>query len=91
MNETEALTDMTTDQVSAKLKAMFGDGYSSHSIKHGAVTRLLSLVQDGNISLAEVMRLSKHKELNTTLRYAGDPISTAKALGTQAATALLEC
>ena len=85
----QPLTTWTTRKISLVMRTLFGQGYSSHSIKHGAVTFLMRLVAQGIITLEEAARLAKHANVETTLRYAGDPEATALALGTQRATALL--
>ena len=85
----QPLTRTSASALSAQMKRLFGPGYSSHSIKHGAVTYLMRLVAEGKLTLEEVALLAKHASVETTLRYAGDPETMALALGTQRATQLL--
>ena len=69
-----------------RMKKLFGKEYSSHSLKHGAITFLLGLVAKGTLTLEEVARLAKHENVETTIRYGGNPEVVALALGTQRAT-----
>ena len=83
------LTETTTEALTEKWHHTPGmTSFSGHSIKRGAVTHLLSLLAEKkpvNPSLISV--LAKHKVevalSPTTIRYAGDPVALAKAIGTQ--------
>lgn len=83
------LTTTTTEQLNRVMRRVLGPGYTSHSIKHGAITELFRHVAAGKLTIPEVMRLAKHKQVETTLRYVGSPVDAAMALGTQRATQLL--
>lgn len=74
------LSDMTTDDLSAMLHLWTGTAYTAHSIKRGALTHLVQLIPDLNITMEDVQRLAKHKELETTLRYIGNQTALAHAL-----------
>lgn len=84
------LTTTTTSQLTSLLTRAFPLlKLTSHSVKRGAVTHLMGEAAAGRIDLGTIRRLAHHKELTTTLRYAGNAMTTALALGTQRATALL--
>lgn len=86
----ELLTCVSTQRLNQLLQ---GTGMSAHSIKRGAMTHLAPLVANGQLEVGLLSRLAKHQsqcELsNTTIRYLGDPVSTAKMLRTSEATNLL--
>eukprot|EP00760_Papus_ankaliazontas_P009569 PhM_4_TR14103/c3_g1_i2/m.95358 len=86
----EPLTTWSSDRLNRVMKRVLGNGYSTHSIKRGAVTTLLRAVAAGRIPIEMVSRLAKHASLQSTLRYAEGNSATALALGTQRVTALLE-
>ena len=83
------MTRCSTAQLNRMLKRLLGNGYSSHSIKRGAVTTLMEKVSRGELTLEMVARLAKHKDVISTIRYAGSQKVTALALGTGDATRLL--
>eukprot|EP00760_Papus_ankaliazontas_P009200 PhM_4_TR13978/c3_g4_i2/m.35985 len=85
----EPLSTWSSDRLNRVLRRVLGSGYSSHSIKRGAVTTLLRAVASGHIPIEMVSRLAKHATLQSTLRYAEGSSATALALGTQRVTALL--
>ena len=82
----QPLSKWSTQKISNAMKKLFGKEYSSHSLKHGAITFLLGLVAKGTLTLEEVARLAKHENVETTIRYGGNPEVVALALGTQRAT-----
>lgn len=83
------VTTWTTQQVNKVMRALFGKGYTTHSLKHGAIAFLFSLVREGKITIEEVMRIAKHKSIRTTLRYGGLSVDKALLLGTQRCTELM--
>eukprot|EP00760_Papus_ankaliazontas_P024600 PhM_4_TR2396/c7_g2_i1/m.61168 len=85
----QPMTSYSAQQVTRVMRRVLGLGFSSHSLKHGAITELLGAVARGALTMEEVMRIAKHKQMETTLRYAGDPATTARAIGTQRASSLL--
>lgn len=94
----ELLINMTTQQLATFLRADVQTSHlTAHSFKRGALTQLMRHVSMKRLSPEIVPRLAKHKSAfealpATTIRYASsDPVSTARALGTQEATVLLEC
>lgn len=86
MQRDQPLSKWSTQKISNAMKKLFGKEYSSHSLKHGAITFLLGLVAKGILTLEEVARLAKHENVETTIRYGGNPEVVALALGTQRAT-----
>lgn len=85
----EQLSTTSTERMSLLMTQILGSGYTTHSLKRGAVTQAMEHVAAGAISLENVMRLSKHKSLEMLLRYAGKDERTALALGTQNVSRLL--
>ena len=83
------LTTVTTEAIVERWRHTPGmEQYTGHSIKRGAVTYLLSLLAQGlPVDPALISVVAKHKVETalspTTLRYAGDPVALARALGTQ--------
>jgi hypothetical protein len=88
VKKNDYLTQLTTQQISSLL-ARVRIGLSARSIKRGAVTYLLQ----HQIPLPILSRIAKHATKEdfsaSTLRYAADVPSLARALETQKATSLL--
>lgn len=91
MKGDEPFCRLSTDQMNAILKRKLGAGYTTHGFKHGAVETLMEEVEKGTLTLEDVMKIAKHQQLETTLRYAGNVEATARALNTQKVTVLLKC
>ena len=85
----QKVAPVTTMQVTQFLRAKFGNAFSSHSIKHGAVRTLMRYMAQGKVELEHVMRIANHKHLSTLLRYSGINETTAIAMGRQNASVLL--
>lgn len=82
------ITTRTLASANDLIRSTLGEGYSTHSIKHGACTLLFKMVAKGLTTLQDVAILAKHKAVTTTLRYVGH--EAAQAVGTSKTTALLE-
>lgn len=85
----DSITSCPTRKLIAKLHAAFPDRphITAHSLKRGALNRLLPLVADGTMEFAEVSRLAKHRDrlhdpLATTIRYFKPSVALADALRT---------
>lgn len=68
--------------------------YSAHSLKRGALQRLLPAVARGKIRFREVVRLAKHRDRRndpqaSTLRYLGRSTQLAQAIGANRAVKML--
>ena len=85
----QPMSTWSTQKITRVMKRLFGDDYSSHSIKSGAFTHLLTFVARGILTLEEVARLAKHANVESTLGYGREPEIVALALGTQRATTVL--
>lgn len=85
----QPLCTMTCSQVTRLMKRHIAPNYSSHSIKSGAISRLFEAASKGLITVEQIMRIAKHKDVSTTLRYARNLAHAAIALGTQGCTNLL--
>ena len=82
-NMAQQFIRVTPEDVSKFLRDQLGTGYSSHSLKHGAVRAMIEEAASNKLTLQDVMRPSKCKQLGTLLRYSGATETTALALGTQ--------
>lgn len=90
MDTNNPLSNLSGQALIKLMKTRLGSTYTTHSIKHGAVCQLLRNAAEGNVDLVAVMRLAKHKNLETTIRYGlSDPRAVALSLRTQEATRLL--
>jgi hypothetical protein len=76
------LLSLTGERFNEAMTRILGRRATSHMIKHGAVSKLMGDVAMGIVPIESVMRLAKHRELETTVRYAGATPETARALGT---------
>ncbi len=88
------VTSLPTGMLTSLLRAVFpAERPSAHSLKSGALDVLAGAAARGEITLAELSLLAKHKTgaeaCPTTLRYVRDTVTLARALGTQKLTALL--
>lgn len=83
------LTTWNVQRLNRVMIKMFGKGFRSHGIKHGAIQRLIELVTQGVLTLDEVQVIAQHESLMSTLRYGGNPTNMALALGTQKASSYL--
>lgn len=91
----QPLIPVTSPQMLRVLRKSTGDvTVGTHSIKRGAVQLLMDAAAQGTIEPALIGRLAKHANSiqvipDQTVRYTSNPVSTAVALGTGQATALL--
>lgn len=91
MSDTEPFSSLSVERMNVMLRRLLGPGFTTHGFKHGAIEELMEAVGRNELSLEDVMRLAKHQQVETTLRYAGNPEVTARALKTQRATVMLKC
>lgn len=89
LKDGQPLSRWSTQKLTRVMKKLFGHDYSSHSIKSGGISYLLTLVTQGIITLEQVARLAKHENVESTLGYGREPEVVALALGTQRVTSLL--
>ncbi len=89
LRRNERLITTSTADLRRHMKAMFGNKYTAHSIKHGVANHLARLAAEGRLTMEQVQRVLKHKEVTTTLRYVSDRHAAAMALGTHQVTAML--
>ena len=83
------ISTLSSMEITRFFRRHLGRGYSSHSIKRGAIHQLMEHVAGKRITLEEVMRIANHRQLPSLLRYSGVNEHTARALGTQSTTRLL--
>ena len=83
------ISTLSSMEITRFFRRHLGRGYSSHSIKRGAIHQLMEHVAGKRITLEEVMRIANHRQLPSLLRYSGVNEHTARALGTQNTTRLL--
>lgn len=79
-------TNLTTAQLNKKLE---GTPFTAHSLKRTAVGLLFRAASTGEIAPDLVRQMAKHKDLETTIRYAPSQVDVATAMGTAPATAVL--
>jgi len=80
----QPVSNLTTARAAAALAAVHS-GLTAHSVKRGALTRMLR----AGVPLPMIQLIAKHKDLETLLVYL-PRAEVSMALGTQDATALLE-
>jgi hypothetical protein len=67
------------------------DHYTMHSIKRGAAFYVWEAAAAHKISVDDVLKLLKHKELETALEYCPCPMLAAKACGSQVGGTAILC
>lgn len=89
----QRLTEIDTAGLVKVMRRTVGNGYSAHSIKHGAMAHLVRLGAEGKVTVEQLELIAKHKKATqmaaTTIRYLQDRVATARFLGTQEVTRLL--
>lgn len=93
LTASQRLTTVSTERLGRFLKETLGNGFSAHSIKHGAMSHLVRLGAEGLVTADQLELIAKHKKNTqmaaTTVRYLQDRVATARFLGTQRVTRLL--